>query len=298
MYLSDPRTGRRRRAVLRDQVAKASHNVRGAAGEAARDMRNRLHGLSAEVNHALHPEGPAQDVPGFEGSQVGTAGDAGSHWSPTARLLATAAGGILLLAGARRGRLSGLALAGTGAALWTRGIGNLEISELLGLKDLRGAVELRKTIAIQAPVEDVFALWSEYANFPRFMSHVRDVRRTGPDQSHWVVQGPAGTLVEWDAVLTDLVENALIAWKTVPGSLVQHEGSVQFTPAEGHGTRAHVTLCYHPGLGGIGHAVAALFGVDPKRQMDDDLARMKTFVESGLRPRDAAKPLPQSGSSA
>jgi uncharacterized membrane protein len=240
----------------------------------------------------------AENIPGLQGRQVGTAGDEGSHWSPTARLLATAAGGILLLVGARRGRLSGLALSGAGAALWMRGIGNRDISELLGLKDDRAAIELRKTINIEAPVEEVFALWSDYANFPRFMSHVRDVRETGPDQSHWIVQGPAGAPIEWDAVLTDLVEHALIAWKTVPGSLVQHEGTVRFTPTEEHGTRVHITLSYNPGLGELGHVVAKLFGVDPKRQMDNDLARMKTFVESGRLLRDAANPLEKSGSDA
>jgi len=31
-----------------------------------------------------------------------------------------------------------------------------------------------------------------------------------------------------------------------------------------------------------------LLGSDPKRQMDDDLARLKTTIESGVAPHDAA----------
>jgi hypothetical protein len=34
-------------------------------------------------------------------------------------------------------------------------------------------------------------------------------------------------------------------------------------------------------------AVASLFGADPKSEMDDDLMRMKSFIETGHQPRDA-----------
>jgi hypothetical protein len=37
----------------------------------------------------------------------------------------------------------------------------------------------------------------------------------------------------------------------------------------------------------VGHAVATLFNVDPKQQMDDDLARLKSTIETGHPPRDA-----------
>jgi uncharacterized membrane protein len=38
----------------------------------------------------------------------------------------------------------------------------------------------------------------------------------------------------------------------------------------------------------LGHIVASLFGADPKSQMDDDLVRMKSFIETGKVPSDAA----------
>jgi len=39
----------------------------------------------------------------------------------------------------------------------------------------------------------------------------------------------------------------------------------------------------------VGHAIASLFGADPKSEMDDDLMRMKSFIETGHQPRDAAE---------
>ncbi|MOA67225.1 hypothetical protein D3C78_1943050 [compost metagenome] len=44
-------------------------------------------------------------------------------------------------------------------------------------------------------------------------------------------------------------------------------------------------MCYHPPAGVVGHAVATLFGADPKHEMDEDLARMTLLIQ-----RDAAGP--------
>ena len=49
-------------------------------------------------------------------------------------------------------------------------------------------------------------------------------------------------------------------------------------------------MSYNPPGGAIGHAIARLFGADPKSEMDADLARVKAFLESGTPARDAAQP--------
>ena len=151
---------------------------------------------------------------------------------------------------------------------------------------------MQKTIAIDAPVEDVFAFWSRYENFPRFMSRVLDVRpslREG--QSHWKVMGPAGLPVEFDAVLTAFVPDEVLGWRTVEGSTVAHSGIVRFEPTSDGRTRVHILMSYNPPGGRLGHGVAAAFGVDPKRSLDEDLARLKTLIETGRPARDAAQPL-------
>jgi hypothetical protein len=40
-------------------------------------------------------------------------------------------------------------------------------------------------------------------------------------------------------------------------------------------------MSYNPIAGAIGHAVASLFGADPKQAMDEDLVRMKSLLETG-----------------
>ncbi len=54
-------------------------------------------------------------------------------------------------------------------------------------------------------------------------------------------------------------------------------------------------LSYNPPAGPIGHAIAKAFGADPKSEMDQDLMRLKTLLETGNAPRDAAQPLGAKG---
>jgi uncharacterized membrane protein len=65
------------------------------------------------------------------------------------------------------------------------------MKRLVGINAGRRAVDIQKTITIDAPVETVYAFWTAYDNFPRFMSRVHDVRpSTREGQSHWTVEGP------------------------------------------------------------------------------------------------------------
>jgi uncharacterized membrane protein len=47
------------------------------------------------------------------------------------------------------------------------------------------------------------------------------------------------------------------------------------------GTRVDLNFSYVPPAGALGHAVASLFGADPKRALDEDLNRLKTLLETG-----------------
>src|SRR5688500_15965078 len=51
MYLFDPRDGRRRRALLRDQGIHLGRLERRLLGKAGRDLSNRAHGLAERVRH-------------------------------------------------------------------------------------------------------------------------------------------------------------------------------------------------------------------------------------------------------
>jgi uncharacterized membrane protein len=114
------------------------------------------------------------------------------------------------------------------------------------------------------------------------MLHVQSVRASGPGITHWVVNGPAGTTVEWDARITSDIPNELIAWQSLEGSEVDNRGEVRFEPRPGgRGTIVRVDLLYQPPAGRAGKLVATLFNESPEQQIFDDLHRFKQVVETG-----------------
>jgi uncharacterized membrane protein len=213
------------------------------------------------------------------------------NWSPAARVMVGGVGTALMLAATRaRGGLCAV-LGLSGSALLARAATNRDLRSLLGFGE-RG-ITVRKTIHVAAPVERVFGFWTDYQNFPRFMHNVREVLQVAENRSHWVVAGPAGVPVQWTAEITRVVPGEVIEWRSVSDSDVRHEGAVRFVGTTDGGTRLSVELSYIPPAGAFGHAVATMFGADPKSEMDADLLRMKSMIETGHPPHDAAKPIPR-----
>jgi uncharacterized membrane protein len=202
------------------------------------------------------------------------------NWAPGTRLLTVGVGVGLAASSLRSRRPAALPIALVGALLALRGATNLPLKRLLGIGARRRAVDLRKSIHIEAPRAEVFAFFEAFENFPRFMIHVREVRRAADGRWHWTVDGPASTTVEWDAEVSAFVPNEVVAWKTVPGAAVASSGIAKFED-EGGGTRLDVRLSYNPPAGAIGHGLAVVLRADPKRQLDDDLLRLKSLLEHG-----------------
>lgn len=248
-----------------------------------------------DVVDQLEPHKQAGDVPALQGGRQRPRERldvAQENWSPTTRLFAGAGGAGLAAYGLKEGGVAGTLAAAIGASLALRATTNLPAKRLTGVGAGRQAVQVRKHINVAASPELAYAFWSNYENFPHFMHHVREVRHEpGRRQSHWVVTGPAGATVEWDAVETRNIPGRLIAWKTLPGAAVASAGLVRFDSNPDGTTRIDVTLSYNPPLGALGHAVATIFGANPKTEMDADLNRMKTLLETGNLPRDAAQPI-------
>ena len=206
------------------------------------------------------------------------------EWSPALQVGAMAAGSALAGWGAAiRGGAIGTLAATAGGALFARAAINMPLARMLGLDRSRYTVDLQKTITIDAPIEDVFALWSRLEQFPRFMQHVREVRPLDADRRRWrwIVDGPFAAPLAFDADLTRLEPPRMIAWQTAPNQALDHAGLVQFEDVGGGRTRLHVQLHYRPLLGLIGHAFARALGFDPKRRMNDDLNRVKALLEQG-----------------
>jgi uncharacterized membrane protein len=138
------------------------------------------------------------------------------------------------------------------------------------------------SILIARTPDEVYGVWRNLNNLTHIFSYVRRVDVLDDFRSHWVVEGPAGVDIEWNAEITEDVPGQRISWRTLQGSTVQSTGTVNFTEApQIKGTLLQVGLIYHPPAGALGQAVAAVLGTDPKDKIIADLERFKTAIEAG-----------------
>jgi uncharacterized membrane protein len=143
------------------------------------------------------------------------------------------------------------------------------------------ANQVVKSIIVKADVSTVYETWANFENFPHFMENIKEVRKMGDRMSHWEMEGPVGTTIEWDAETTVLEPNKRIAWssKDSEDSDITTSGQAIFTALPAEETEISVTLQYVPKKGGIvGSAVAKVFS-NPEEQLEEDLRNFKKFVE-------------------
>jgi uncharacterized membrane protein/CBS domain-containing protein len=208
-------------------------------------------------------------------------------WATGARILAAAAGASLVAFGAKK-RNGATSLAATaGTALLTRAAVNKPLTNLIRSNGDQ-LIKVQKAITLAAAPERVFEVLKYPQYFPYFMSHVRFVKPIGARRFFWLVDGVGGLPVEMTTEVTEVVPDKLIRWRVANGSRQGQHGYLRLEDAGGGRTRLHVEMNYRPFAGALGHLAAALFGNDLKSELDEDFLRLKTFIEKGKLPRDAA----------
>ena len=145
--------------------------------------------------------------------------------------------------------------------------------------------QVEGNIEVQAPVQTVYEYWRNLENLPSFMSNIEEVRSTGPDTTHWVVKGPLGARLEFDARTTQDEPNSAIGWNTVDGD-VQTSGQVRFQELGPEQTRIDVTMNYADPPGGKIGEVASKAVANPKIMMQQDLKNFKDIIEGTATPEE------------
>jgi uncharacterized membrane protein len=141
-------------------------------------------------------------------------------------------------------------------------------------------VRVEETIAIEMPASGLYAFWRRLETLPQFMHHLDDVTVLTPTRSRWRVHAPAGRLLSWEAEIINDVPGELIGWRSLPGSAINHAGSVHFDQ-RGSVTDVRVVLEYVPLARFAGFSLAKLLGEEPQKQIAEDLRRFKSIVERG-----------------
>ena len=132
----------------------------------------------------------------------------------------------------------------------------------------------QKSIDIDLPVSTVYNQWTQFEDFPHFMSGVESVTQLDDKRLHWVAE-IGGAREEWDAEIVDQQPDQRIAWRAITGTT--NDGVVTFEQLGPDSTR--VTLDLDVEAEGLKEKIGEKLGFVSK-QVEGDLKRFREFIQS------------------
>lgn len=132
------------------------------------------------------------------------------------------------------------------------------------------------TVIVNAPVEQVYPLFTHFNDFPKFMHFVKEVTYKDAQTSHWVAE--IFGRHEWDAVNADWQANQQIGWKSISG--LENHGAVTFQSVNNNQTQVTVDIHYTPPVGVLG-AIGENLGAGSKfeKALQEDMNHFAKMVQ-------------------
>ena len=137
--------------------------------------------------------------------------------------------------------------------------------------------EHRASVTVAAAPRVVYALFSHFNDYPKFMKYVREVTYLDGERSHWVVDMLG--VHEWDAINDDWIPERQIGWRSTSG--LTNSGRVTFEPCAPDSPLVTVELRYDPPggiIGAIGETLGA--GQQFERRLQSDLEHFAAMVHA------------------
>ena len=132
------------------------------------------------------------------------------------------------------------------------------------------------SVIVDASPQETWNYVSNYQNFDKFMSNVKEVKMLSGDTSEWHMSGPLGIPVSWQAITSTWNPPSQLSWHSVKGML-ENKGFIK-VEADGSGSKVTVHVEYDPPLGPVGEAVASLFK-DPQKMLEHDLEKLGGLIQ-------------------
>jgi ribosome-associated toxin RatA of RatAB toxin-antitoxin module len=114
--------------------------------------------------------------------------------------------------------------------------------------------EHHASVTVQAPVQQVYELFTHFDDFPKFMHFVKEVTYLDEQRTHWVVHVLRDH--EWIAINEDWLSTKQIGWRSISG--LKNTGKVKFSPLGPNRTSVDVYISYVPPTGPLGALVDVL----------------------------------------
>ncbi len=141
-------------------------------------------------------------------------------------------------------------------------------------------VNIRESITINKPVNEVYSFWRKLENLPTFMEHLEKVEELDNITSAWKAKGPAGIgSLSWKAQILMDQKDQMISWQSLPDSTINNAGKVVFKEVGADKTELDVTISYQAPLGSPGEAAAKLLNPIFENIVKNDIQNLKNHLE-------------------
>jgi uncharacterized membrane protein len=99
-----------------------------------------------------------------------------------------------------------------------------------------------KTTEVAADVQDVYAAWTAFEDYPKFMETIETVTVAQDDRLRWVAVVEDDTY-EWDTDVVEHVPDEKVTWRAIDG---RETGEVRFEKLAAGKTKVTYQLEYDP----------------------------------------------------
>ncbi|MEP6479011.1 MAG: SRPBCC family protein [Rhodoglobus sp.] len=132
-----------------------------------------------------------------------------------------------------------------------------------------------ETVDVDVPVGTAYNQWTQFEEFPKFLSFVESITQSDDTHMHWKIN-IGGAAREFDAVVTEQIPDDRVAW-TSTGGEVDHAGVVTFHKLSDTSSRVAVQIDWV--AAGFLETLGAALGVD-NAAVKRELQGFKTYIES------------------
>jgi ribosome-associated toxin RatA of RatAB toxin-antitoxin module len=132
---------------------------------------------------------------------------------------------------------------------------------------------VQESITVDVPVRQAYNQWTQFEDFPNFMSGVDAVRQLDDTTVHFETS-IAGVKREYDAQITVQEPDQRVTWESL--NEPRNSGTVWFEPVGDNETKVNVELTWEPES--AIEKLGAATGLD-SRQVASDLRKFKKFIE-------------------
>ena len=151
------------------------------------------------------------------------------------------------------------------------GAGALLYRPLRKMRSARNSVTADTIVRV--PVHAAYDQWTQFEEFPTFMSDIEEVRQVDDTHLHWRAR-VAGKAREWDARIDDQEPDRKISWHSTSGA--RNDGTVLFEPVDPNSTRVKVEMAFEPDS--MSERLGSAIGL-PSRRVKADLERFRELIE-------------------